>query len=237
MRIRGRNIFAVMACAIVIAAAPVGRADAARDIHRVRGIEFKGLRYLGRYELLKRVSYRVEGDSLVIDLGTLRDGLDQMPMVKRYTIGDEDGMLAVVIEENVPAHVVVLDTDGTLVPVELDAGMRVLSTGSIHAVERPVIVVPAGDMAGGRPSARLRKTIGTLSEIERHGMPVSREIEEIDIVEYPRARVQLKGRRTVFTLEIDRGSFQALNALVGYLDAARYYPARSEVRPGAAVLK
>ncbi len=236
MRHAARKTFAALACAIIFTALPYDRAEAARELRRVRGIEFKGLKYLSRYEVLRQVSYRVDGDFLLIDLGTLRDGLDKMSMVKTYAINGDGDRLVVVIEENVPTHVVVLEGDGVLVPVELDAAMRVLSTGTIHAVERPVIVASAGDMEGGGPSPRLLKTLRTLSEIEKSGIPVMRELEEVDIVEYPRSRVLLKGRRTVFTLEIDRGSIQALNALVGYLDAARRYPARSEVRPGAAVL-
>ncbi len=229
--------FAALVCAIISSAVSLGSAEAAGGIRRVRGIEFKGLRYLSRYEVLKQVPYRVDGDALVIDLGTLGESLGKMPLIKKYSISEEGDRLTVVIEENVPAYVVVLDRDDALVPVELDAGMRVLSTGTIHAVEKPIIVAAAGDLAGGKPSPRLRKALEMLSELEKNGMPVYREIEEIDMSGHPRLRVLLKGRRTVFTLEIDRGSFQALNALVGYLDAARYYPARSEVRPGAAVLK
>ncbi|HSV95548.1 MAG TPA: hypothetical protein VLM75_01295 [Spirochaetota bacterium] len=237
MRCAVKKAFAALACAIISAAVPFGSAEAARDIRKVRGIEFKGLYYLSRYEVLKQVAYRVDGDALVIDLGTLREGLDKMALIKKYSINEEGDRLTVVIEENVPVYVVVLDRDDALVPVELDAGLRVLSTGTIHAAERPIIVASAGELAGGRPSPRLRKTLETLSELEKNGMPVLREIEEIDMIEYPRLRVLLKGRRTVHTLEIDRGSFHTLNALVGYLDATRYYPARSEVRPGAAVLK
>jgi hypothetical protein len=98
-------------------------------------------------------------------------------------------------------------------------------------------VAASRDLVEGGPSARLRGALSVLSELEGKGLPVIREIEEVDMTAHPGLRVKLKGRPTVFTLDMDRASFRALNMLVGYLDAARRYPARSEVRANAAVLK
>ncbi len=234
---RARHAFAVMSCVIISAVLSASSVEAARDVRAVKGIEFNGLKYLSRYEILRHAVYRVDGDSLVIDVGSLRDGLDRMPMVRRYTLEEKDGRLAVVVEENEPAHLVLFDGDGRLVPVEFDAGMKVLATGTIHAAERPIIVAASRDLVEGGPSARLRGALSVLSELEGKGLPVIREIEEVDMTAHPGLRVKLKGRPTVFTLDMDRASFRALNMLVGYLDAARRYPARSEVRANAAVLK
>lgn len=232
-----RHALAVMSCVIISAALAASSVQAARDVRRVKGIEFNGLKYLSRYEILGHAAYRVDGDSIVIDVASLRYGLDRMPMVRRYALEEKDGRLAVVVEENEPAHLVLFDGNGRLVPVEFDAGMRVLSTGMIHAAERPVVVAASRDLAEGGPSGRLRGALAVLSELEAKGLPVMREIEEVDMTAYPRMRVKLKGRPTVFTLEMDRANFRALNMLVGYLDASARYPARSEVRAQAAVLK
>ena len=238
MTARGfRQAAAVMVCAILAAALPKGVLEASRDVRTVKGVEFQGLKYLSRWEILALAAYRIEGDSLVIDLGSLREGLDKMPMVRRYALEEKDGRLSVTVEENVPAYVVLLDGGGPLMPLELDGGMRVLSTGTIHAVGRPLILAGAGDMAGGAPSARLRGIISTLSRLEAEGLPVMREIEEVDMTSHPQIRIRLKGRPTVFTLDIGGASFRTLSVLAGYLDAARYYPAKAKVRPEAAVLK
>jgi hypothetical protein len=67
-----RHALAVMSCAIISAVLSASSVEAARDIRAVKGIEFNGLKYLSRYEILRHAAYRVDGDSLVIDVGSLR---------------------------------------------------------------------------------------------------------------------------------------------------------------------
>jgi hypothetical protein len=210
---------------------------ALRDVKKVSSIEFRGLKYLSRYEIINAASAKIEREGIVIDVDGLREYLKSSPYVKSFRVKEERGRIAVTVIENEPALVLALKKKGTVVSFELDERLRVLSSGGVRAFDRPVIIIAEDDTPGGEFSRRVKGLISLVRELKRRGLPVYREIDEIDLSAGPYAVVKLRGRKTRFVVEPDLEHLSALNYIAGYLDGRGRYPDEVVYCGNSAVMK
>ncbi len=234
-RIKGRAFAAV--AAVIIAAVFSVDAAALRTIKKVRSLEFQGLKYLTRYEIIASVEARAENDGIVIDVDGLRDFLRSSAYVKSFTLKEERDRIVITVIENEPAFVLALKKNGTILTVEMDDNLLLIPSKEMHGFDRPVIIVPQEEMGVGGLSRRIKNMLSLLAEAKKSGLPLYREIDEIDMSNGPMASIRLRGRGTRFTVEMDRDHLYALNSIAGYLDAARRYPDQVVYCGKAAVMK
>lgn len=212
-------------------------AFASRDVRRVKALEFRGLNYLGRGEVLAGVNAAVDNGDIVIEMDGLKNSLKKNPMVRAFQFDERDGRLAVIVIENEPAYLVALVQNGKTIPVELDEKFRVISAYRAHAYDKPILICNAEMMAGGKPSTRLIDLLCMLRDLKHRGLDVYREIAEIDATAYPVSVIRLRGRLTRFTMRLDRENLRTLNYMAGYCDERRRYPGDVQIYGERAVMK
>jgi hypothetical protein len=228
---------AVAAVALAVSMFAGTDGSALRNVKKVTSIEFRGLKYLSRYEIISAVPAKIERDGIVIDVDGLREYLKGSPYVKSFRVKEERGRIAVTVTENEPALVIALKKKGAIISFELDERLRILSSRGVSAFDRPVIIISEDDTPGGELSRRVKGLLSLVLELGRRGLPVFREIDEIDLSAKPNAVVKLRGRKTRFVVEPDREHLSALNYIAGYLDGRGRYPDEVVYCGNSAVMK
>lgn len=214
----------VMVCALL--AMPLARSGgrAAGDVRLVGSVEFHGLKSLASREILNGVPHRVQGDGVVLDVDAMRDALRKNPYVRDFTMRKEGNKLVVEVQEREPAFIVAIKKGRAVTAVEVDGSLRVLSVNHARGRDVPVVIVGGAAMSGKGLSERLEAVLGMLGEINRGRLAVYREIDEIDLTDYPYASILLRGRRTTFKVRVREQDLLRLNYLAGFLDGAGWYP-------------
>lgn len=215
--------------AVVLGAIFFTRAYAFRNVKRVDKIIVKGLHYLSKHEIIDGVSATADQGGIVIDIDSLRDNLEENLMIRKYSISETGNSIIVVIIEKEPICMLGVRHQKVTALFELDREYKILSRNRIHAVNRPLIIVPKSDVAGGKLSERLREFIGLLQILRERKITIVDEISEVDLRELNRITLFLRKRRTEFLLKPDQESFYQLNYFVAYLDQKRFYPKKFHI--------
>lgn len=215
----------------------VGDLYARPDERRVRTIEFRGLRLLGKYEILSGVKMSRAENGIIIDVNELRTALGTSPYVKDYKVVEEKGGLVIIITEREPSFVVAQAMGETTVPFEIGERLEILASGRLHGGRAPLILVEGEWIRGGRVTARLARLLASIKEIRSEYPALYSEIVEIDAQQLSRIGLYLRGRKTRFTFEPGRESRLAMYYLCGYVDASGRAPDVVELFGNKAVVK
>ena len=207
----------------ILYAADPGRAYAFRNVRRVKTIEFRGLKYLSKYEIINGSITRVEDDYFVVDVDSLSSLLKAHRMIASYRIAVEGTSIRIAIVENEPAFLLCVRKGKRTLFFELDKDFKVVSY-TVHAYDRPLIILSPEDIDGGRLSVRVLGFLKLLQELQADRVKVYDEISEIDLSDFESVRLYLHGRKTTFIVNPNWDSFNRLNYFVAYLDRIRYYP-------------
>ena len=194
------------------------------NVVRVKNIDFRGLNYLSKYEIIRRVPVKLEEGSIIIDVDALERWLASSRMVKSFRVVQEEESIVVFVVENKPAYLVMLDKGDRLVPFELDESLNILSVGIVHAEDMPVILVSENDIYKNRFSGRILELFRIIRYLRSNNVPLLKEITEIDCTDMNSIRVKLNGRRTVFSCHSKLKQFMTINYILGYLDRKGSYP-------------
>jgi hypothetical protein len=202
-----------------------GASYAQRDVRRVKSIEFRGLKYISRNEIAGRMSAKAEGSGLVVDVDSIRTALGEHPVVKSFQISEDEGRIVISVTEKSLSFIVAVRRERGPVLIELDENLKAVSAGTIHASDRPLIIIESGDIVNGELSQAMKAFIAGIISIEEKNIPVMKEISEIGFADGDMITVLLKGRRTKFYLKPNEEQFKRMNYFAGYLDSVRRYPA------------
>ncbi len=194
------------------------------NVVRVNTIDFRGLNYLSKYEIIRNVPVKLEENAIIIDVDALERWLSSSRMVKSFRVVQKDDSIVVFVVENRPAYLVMLDKGDRLVPFELDESLNILSAGTVHAEDIPVVLISASDIFKNRFSERILEIFRIMRHLRANNVPLLAEITEIDCTDTSSIRVHLKGRRTVFTCHSKLKQFMTINYILGYLDRKGSYP-------------
>jgi hypothetical protein len=215
----------------------VSTAYAKKDIKIYKSIEFKNITYLSKYEIIDLTDYSIKEKNIIIDINSLERVLNEMSMVNSYKLTEKDQSLLVSIVENQPVFpLCVRDGDKNLL-AELDKDFHLISAGRIHVSNMPIIIISQEEMKNKVISARLKNFLGLISDLNRTGLSVMKEINEINYTDISTIKISLKGRRTVFNIGPDKESFNKLNYAAGYFDRIKYYPHTFTILNDAGILE
>ena len=217
-------IRATWCVAVLVLLISVDTADAFRNVRKFKTIEFRGLKYLSKFELIDNVAIRIDSDGIVIDIDSLERVLGKNLMVKTFRLINEGDRLVIVIIENEPVFLLGLKKDKRIILFEIDKSLKVISYNRAHVYDKALIVIPQRDVINGVLSKRIQDLIKLLLQLEESGLKICGEICEIDLSNRKWARLTLRRRRTTFFLTPDRYNFYKLNYFAAYLDSIRYYP-------------
>lgn len=224
LHIKALSAIMITGCLVLIIALCAAPLYALRDVRKFRGIEFRGLVNVSRFEVLSKVALRAEKDGVVVDVDSLKKRLGDIHLVKSFHVAEENGLLVAVIVERDPFFVLTLRRAGGNVPFEIDEDFRVVSAGTVHACARPLLIIDEEDMKGGVLSLKVRNFIRFFLEMQKNRVDITREMVQIYLGEEDRIRVYLNGRRTLFHLRSLERDFVNLGRIVAALDAGRSYP-------------
>ncbi len=228
---------AIATTVILILALCASPSHAFRNVKKVRRIEFRGLRYCSKYEIIGRVDMRVLPDAIVIDIDSLESALKEIPLIRSYRVAEQDGGIVVAVVEREPAFVFAVKKGNEIIPFETDDQFKVLSVRRVHTAERPVIVIGAEDVVNGALTERVRRFTEYLRRLEEGKHGVVRELSEISIAEREWTVVTLRNRPTRFYLKSAEGIGEAFRYCVSYLDGAKRYPDTVRIINNLALMK
>jgi len=214
---------AILLC-MAISVFDVQSVYAVGNVVRVKTIDFRGLNYLSKYEIIRDVPVKLEEDSIIVDVDALETVLSTSRMIKSFRVVEKDGKLVVFVVENKPAFLVALKKGSRLVPFELDDALNILSAGTVHADDIPLVVVSEKDIIQSRFSERILRVFQIIRYLRSNEVPLLREITEIDCTHMNFIQVKVNGRRTVFTCHSKTKHFMTINYILGHLDSKGSYP-------------
>jgi hypothetical protein len=201
---------AVLGICLAAAAAP------AKDLRAVKAIEFRGLRLLSKYDIVRGVRFRAVDRGIVIDMDSLEKALSGNSFLSSYRVEESRGRLIVTVAEKKPVLIMAVEGKGGCSLYELDADHAVISRNCVHTDLVPVLYARAGKSGAGT-------ILSLLAGIRKRDAALYREISEI----YPAGsavRVLLRGRRTGFILKPEEQEFIKLKYIAGYCDRTERSP-------------
>ncbi|MBP7738117.1 MAG: hypothetical protein KA369_19230 [Spirochaetes bacterium] len=223
--------------AAIIAALILGcGAGRGADIRTVRAIEFKGLRLLSKYEVVRGARLKAVKGGIAVDVDSLEKALEKNAFLASYSVHESGQRLVVTVEEKRPALVIAALKGGRVYFYELDVNRAVISRNAAHSGRVPFVYVAGEDMERGVPSARLMNILSILDRVREQNTSLYRELSEMYCNENS-VRVVLRGRKTGFILKPDIMEFTRLNYIAGYCDHAERYPDEIDMTGGAVVVR
>lgn len=211
------------AAVIVTCLAAAGGIALAGDVRKVKAVDFRGLKLLSKYDLVRNVRLKAADDGIVIDLESLGRALAGNRFIKSYRVEDSGGRLIVSVAEKEPELVMAVERkDGTAL-YELDAAHAVISKNSVHTDRVPVLCLTGEDMAADAADGRVRGLFTLLGRIKKSQPSVYGELSELRL-NGKEIRVTLKGRKTDFIMGPLERDFIKLRYIAGYCDRAGRYP-------------
>ncbi len=229
---------AVMTHAAVIATclAAAGGIALAGDVRKVKAVDFRGLKLLSKYDLVRNVRLKAADDGIVIDLESLGRALAGNRFIKSYRVEESGGRLIVSVAEKKPELVMAVERkDGTAL-YELDAAHAVISKNSVHTDRVPVLCLTGDDMAADAADGRVRDLFTLLGRIKKSQPSVYGELSELRL-DGKEIRVTLKGRKTDFIMRPLERDFIKLRYIAGYCDRAGRYPDEINLTGDAVIVR
>ncbi len=201
----------------------------------VRGVEFKGLKYLTPREIMEQVRMAQHNGMMRIDTASLKEVLAKTAMVRTGSFTVLDEKLIITLIEREPAHVCAVVKGNETIPFELDDTFTVVSVRNIHRLNVPIVILTEEDLIRGQLSARAIEFFNRLSLLKKHHAEVYRELSEVKFRPDGGYEIRLKGRKTKITVQ--DSAFSTLKYIVSAIDEKRYYPRTLWVSSGFAVIK
>ena len=174
---------------------------AVSGLMKVKEVEFKGLRFLSKNELVEKIDIRYDGNLFIIDLKSLERGFKNFPLIKKFSITETGQRLVITIIENDPQFLLAFRDENYFIPFEMDAQFRIISVKRVHLFNKPVIVISKSEIRKGKSSNRLKNFFKLMEELADINLSVYNEIVEIDLTDFHRAVILLKDRKTRFILK------------------------------------
>lgn len=210
-----------------------GTAGAAA-VRTVKAIEFKGLKLLSKYDLVRGVRLRAVPRGIVIDVDSLGRALEGNAFLKTYRVDEVQGKLLVTVVEKKPALVVVAERDGATAMYELDGGHEVISKNNVHTNRVPYVHIGSGNISDA--AAALKRLFAVLVRVREKNSVIYRELSEI-YCNGDSIRVVLRGRKTGFVMKPDVADFIRLKYVTGYCDHAERYPEEIDLSDNTVVVR
>ena len=208
----------------------------AGEVRRVRAVEFRGLKLLSKYEIIRGVRMKAGREGIVIDMDSFRLALSKNHFIKAYEIGGNDSGLIISVTEKIPAYILAVVMGEKTNLYELDADYRVISKNDVHASNLPIVYITGQDVKIDAIQGTVKRLLALLGRVKKSDASIYREISEIYFYK-DRLKITLRGRRTDFILRPDENDFRKLRYITGYLDRSDTSPGEITISDRAAIIR
>jgi hypothetical protein len=208
----------------------------AKDLRAVKAIEFKGLRLLSKYDVIRGSRIKAVDRGIVIDMESLEKALAGNGFISSYRVEESRGRLIITVTEKTPAIILAAEGRGGYTLYELDADSAIISKNNVHTDMVPVLYAQAGSPGAGGLPGGVKSILSLLAGVKKRDAALYREISEV----YPAGgaiRVLLRGRKTGFILKPEEGEFIRLKYTAGYCDRTGRSPEEINLSGNAVVVR
>jgi len=202
----------------------------AEKIEFFEKIEFRGLKNLDRYSVIRMSRAKTNNKGIIIDTDSLNEVLEKNVLVKSSSLSREGNSLIIEIEENYPVFPVLFVDKQQSVPVLLDEKMNIIESGLFFRTDMPIIISGREYADSEKGSKTLLPLFELLKSLKYGKSEFLDELEEIKIDSPAELRVKLRKRKTLFFIKNELNGFVRLEKTAAYLDAASRYPELLDLR-------
>jgi hypothetical protein len=185
----------------------------------VERIEFRGVKNIDKYEIIRNSKAKVTEKGIVIDVDYLKE-----VMIENYDVDIENNLLIITVEEKYPLFMVLRVEKNISVPCLVDENRNVVDSGRFFSTDMPIIIVEKDFFENEDNSLYLKGLFDNLSQLARERSEFSGELAEIEVYNGKDLRVKLKSRKTDFIIKNDLNGFRKIEKSAAYLDAVNTYP-------------
>ncbi len=217
----------IAVCALIIIA--LDTSEAASKIREVREFEFRGLKNLSRYELMRDSGLSVKGKKIIVDMLLFEEKLSSIGIIDSFNINIRDGRLIVSVIEKEPFASFALVNNGRTVLFEVGRDFSMISKNGKYSHENPLVVIGREDLPDGKLSERVKRLCSLLDLIREKHKTIFYELREVCVCKNGIIKIILKNRITEFFMTSSEINFKRLKYVAGYLDRKRHYPGRLHI--------
>lgn len=223
MRVKG----VILIILLLMSASVLGGAD---DPAYVERIEFKGVKNIDRYEIIRSAKGKASGKGILIEIKTLKEVLKSNILIKNYDIDMGNGSLTISIEEKYPVFMLLVADKSISTPCLVDENSDIIETGLFFKNDMPIIIVDRAFYGDKRNTPFVKELLANLKQLRQAGSPLADELSEIEVQAGGGLRISLKSRKTVFYATNEPKSFKKIEKSAAYLDAVNVYPASLDLK-------
>ena len=211
-------------------------AAGAEDARKVKAVQFRGLKLLSKYDIIRGVRLKAVENGIVIDMESLGTALANNHFIKSYQVEEIGGNLVVSVREKSPSHIVVVAKGGIASIYELDADNTIISKNDVHASNLPILYITDREINSDAIQGGVKRLFEVLARVKIKNVRIYRELSEIYFMG-EKIRVILRGRKTEFVLAPGENEFKKLQYITGYLDRAKKNPDEIIISDNAAIMR
>ncbi len=219
-----RIIFPVI---IAFAVAAPAASDSPVYIER---IEFKGIKNVDKYEIVRNSRAKVSEKGIIIDINSLKEVMNGSVMINNYDVDVENNTLIITVTEKYPLFMVLKVEKNISIPCLVDENRNVLESGRFFKTDMPIIIAEKEFFDNEKNNFYFKSLFDSLSWLLREKGDFAGELSEIEIRENMDLRIKLKSRKTGFIVKNDLKGFIKIEKSAAYLDAVNTYPEMLDLR-------
>lgn len=189
----------------------------------VSSIRLQGLKYFNKSEILQHGVYVKDG-KVFVDVDALHAALQNNAMIESFTINVEKGVCTIVVKEKEIVAVVVIDKGNTILSVEVDSNLRILSTSRVYAYDRPIIKISQAEIIDNKLSPRIIHILMMLKKMMYNNSALVSRISVINCMNPEVSYVQFHGFTSKCIWDETYDGLALLDAVIGLYDSKKAYP-------------
>jgi hypothetical protein len=205
----------------ILTASAVSGSESAIYVER---IEFRGIKNIDKYEIIRNSKARISEKGIVIDIEYLKEVLNSSIMIENYDVDIENNLLIITVDEKYPLFMVLRVEKNISVPCLVDEKRNVLDSGRFFRTDMPIIIVEKDFFENDENSQYMQGLFDNLLQLGREKNDFAGELAEIEIYPGRNLRVKMKNRKTDFIIKNDLNGFKKIEKSAAYLDAVNSYP-------------
>jgi len=217
----------ILTAIIMLAPAAAGASDPAIYVER---IEFRGIRNIDRYEVIKNSKAKVSEKGILINTDLLKQAMNSSIMIDNFDLDVKKNVLIVTVNEKYPLFMILRVEKSLSIPCLVDEKRNVLDTGRFFRTDMPIIIVEKDFFENENNGIFMKALFDNLVQIGKDKSSFREELSEIEVYRDGELRVKLKSRGTDFFIKNDLNGFRKIEKCAAYLDEINTYPGRLDLR-------
>ncbi len=215
---------------IILFVTAVSLASASDQAVYFERIEFRGIKNLDKYEVVRNSKAMVSDKGILINIDSMKEVLDRHVMVKKYDLNVDGRQLVITVDERYPLFMLLIVEKNLSVPCLSDEKGNLIDSGRFFCTDMPIIIIQKLFFDNVDKKVHVMELFENLIKTQSENRDFSAELEEIELITAEEIRVKLRNRKTEFMVKNNIRGFKRIEKTAAYLDAAGKYPGTVDLR-------